>query len=157
MSSIRYPQARRLATVSASLLAFTVFLGACDDDSPIEPSDTVEWEAQLAGTAAYEEVEGLASVSSTATSFDAAIEIANGEDGAVFTWQIAAGTCAQPGDRVGAADRYPELEVAADGTAEAEADVTAALDEEDEYIVRVLDASGTAPATVACAALEIDE
>jgi len=132
-------------------------LAACDDDSPTDPVVPVEWEAQLAGAGVYEDIEGLAAVSSTATSFDAAIEIANAEEGAEFTWRVAEGTCAAPGDRVGAADRYPDLEVGADGTAGAEADVTGALDEDGDYIVRVLDETGQAPVTVACGALEIEE
>ena len=44
-----------------------------------------------------------------------------------------------------------------DGSAAAEAEVSAALDEDDDYIVRVLDESGAAPVTVACGALEVDE
>lgn len=148
--------ARRLATLTISLLASTIVLAACDDD-PTDPVVPVEWDAQLAGVGTYDDVEGLAAVSSTATSFDAAIEITNATEDAVFTWRVAEGTCAEPGDRIGAAERYPDLEVGEDGTAEADADVTAALDEDGEYIVSVLDESGDDPVTVACGALEIDE
>ncbi|HEX2167126.1 MAG TPA: hypothetical protein VHG09_07790 [Longimicrobiales bacterium] len=157
MSSIYEFHARRLAGLSVAVLASTLALAACDDDSPTDPVTPVEWEAQLAGVGEFEDVEGLAAVSSTATSFDAAIEIAGAEEDAVFTWRVAEGTCAQPGDRIGAADRYPDLEVEADGTASAEADVTAALDEEEDYIVSVLDETGEAAVTVACGALEIGE
>lgn len=157
MSSIHESHARRLAALSVALLASTIALAGCDDDSPTDPVVPVEWEAQLAGVGEFADVEGLAAVSATATSFDAAIEIANAEEDAAFTWRVAEGTCAAPGDRVGAADRYPDLEVEADGTASAEADVTAALDEDGEYIVSVLDEAGQAPVTVACGALEIEE
>jgi hypothetical protein len=157
MSLTHNSYARRLATLSVSLLASTIVLAACDDDSPTDPVVPVEWEAQLAGVGDYDEVDGLAAVSSTATSFDAAIEIANATEDAVFTWRVAEGTCAEPGDRVGAANRYPDLEVGEDGTADADADVTAALDEAGEYIVSVLDESGDEPVTAACGALEIDE
>jgi hypothetical protein len=147
---------RRVATVSLSLLACVLGATACDDD-PTEPIDAVEWTAELAGAGEYADVEGLAAVTSTATSFDAAIEIAGAEADAVFAWLIAEGTCAEPGDRVGAADRYPELEVEQDGTAAAEADVTAALDEEGDYIVSVVDESGAEDVTVACSAIVVDE
>jgi hypothetical protein len=60
-----------------------------------------------------------------------------------------------PGDRIGGADRYPDLEVEEDGTAAAEADVTAALDEEEDYIVSVLDESGAEPVVVACGTLAV--
>lgn len=157
MSSIYESHARRLAALSVSLLASTIALAACDDDSPTDPVVPVEWEAQLAGVGEFEDVEGLAAVSATSTSFDAAIEIANAEEDAEFTWRVAEGTCAAPGDRLGAADRYPDLTVEADGTASAEADVTASLDEDEDYIVTVLDESGEDPVTVACGALEIEE
>jgi hypothetical protein len=156
MSSIYESHARRLAALSVSLLASTIALAACDDD-PTNPVVPVEWEAQLAGVGEFEDVEGLAAVSATSTSFDAAIEIANAEEDAEFTWRVAEGTCAAPGDRVGAADRYPDLTVEADGTAAADADVTATLDEDEDYIVSVLDETGEDPVTVACGALAIDE
>lgn len=157
MSHTYESHARRLAALSVALLACTIALAACDDDSPTDPVVPVEWQAQLAGVGEFADVDGLAAVSSTATSFDADIEIANAEEDAEFTWRVAEGTCAAPGARVGAANRYPDLEVAADGTASAEADVTAALDEDGEYIVSVLDETGQAAVTVACGALEIDE
>lgn len=156
MTSSYTSQARRLTALSATLLASTLLLAACEDD-PTTPVVPVEWESQLAGVGTFDEVEGLAAVSSTSTSFDAAIEITGAAEDAVFTWSVAGGTCAAPGNRVGAADRYPDLEVAADGTASAEAEVTAALAEDGDYIVRVLDETGQQPATVACGALEIDE
>lgn len=143
---------RRFASLTVSLVASTVVLAACDDD-PVDPIVPVEWLATLTG----DDVEGVASASAAGNSFDAAIEIENAEEDAVFTWGVYAGTCAAPGARIGAADRYPDLEVAADGTAEAEAEVNAALDEEDPYIVRVLDESGAQTVTIACGVLEVDE
>jgi hypothetical protein len=156
MSPTHNSNARRIATLSVSLFTCAAALAACDDD-PIQPVPAVEWAADVVGVGEYAAVEGIAAVSARQTSFDADIEIAGAGEGAAFTWQVAAGTCAEPGDRIGAANRYPDLEGEADGTAAAEANVTAALDEEEEYIVRVLDESGDEPVTVACGALEIDE
>lgn len=142
---------RRFAALTVSLLGSSVALSACDDD-PIEPIAPVEWLAELAG-----DIDGIAAASSAGSAFDAAIEIEGADADAVFTWAVAAGTCATPGARVGAADDYPDLEVGEDGTAAAEAEVNAGLDDEDDYIVRVLDESGEGPVTIACGALEVDE
>ena len=145
--------ARRLAALSVSLLASTIALAACDDD-PVDPVDAIEWEAELSGVGEYAEVEGIGALSATTNSFDAAVEIANATEDAVFIWEVAEGTCAQPGDRLGAATDYPDLEVAANGTASAEADVNAAVDEEEDYVLRVIDDSGNAPVVAACGAFE---
>lgn len=145
-------RARRFASLTVTLLASTIVLAACDDD-PVEPIVPVEWLATLTG----DEIDGIASASSAGNAFDAAIEIEGAEADAVFTWDVSAGTCAAPGARIGAADDYPDLEVAEDGTAAAEAEVSAALDEEGAYIVRVRDETGQAAVTVACGALEVDE
>lgn len=154
MLSIHMSHTRRIASLTVSLLASTFILAGCDDD-PTEPVTPVEWEAAVAGDGEFEDIEGVAAVSAVATSFDAAIEIANAEADAVFAWHVADGTCAEPGDRIGGADRYPDLEVEADGTAAAEADVTAALDEEEDYIVSILDESGAEAVIVACGTLEV--
>lgn len=145
---------RRLAVLSFSLLASTLAVAACDDD-PVQPSADIEWEAELTGVGEYAEVEGLAAMSSSRTSFDVAIEIANATEDDVFAWEVAEGTCAEPGDRLGTAADYPDLEVAADGTAGAEADANAALDEDGDYVVRVIDDSGEAPVVVACGAFAV--
>jgi hypothetical protein len=152
MLSFINPDARRVASLTIAVLASTTVFTACDDD-PTDPVDTIEWLAELTG----DEVEGIAAASSVQTSFEAAIEIENAEEDAVFTWGVFAGTCAAPGARVGAANSYPDLEVAANGTAEAEADVTAVLTGNGAYIVRVIDESGAQPVAVACGALEVEE
>jgi hypothetical protein len=149
MNWINVSDARRMVARAAILLASVAFTAACDDATA--PEDPVLWESELAG----DEVEGLADVSAASGSFAVEIEIANAEPEAELTWRVAAGTCAAPGTRVGAANRYPVLEVDANGLAEAEAVVPAALDEEEDYIVAVLDESGAQPVYVACGALTL--
>jgi hypothetical protein len=156
MSAHRVSQARRLAAYAVPLFVSTFVLAACDDD-PVQVVPPVEWQAEIAGVDAHEAVEGLAVVASTATAFAAEIEIANAEEDAVFTWRVAEGTCANRGDRIGGANRYPDLEVEADGTATAEAAVTAALDEDEDYIVAVYDESGATAVLVACGPLAVEE
>jgi len=143
---------RRFAALPLVLAAFT--LAACDDDDDsTTPPDPVEWEAELEGAGEFEEVTGVAAVLSTQSKFEATIEIQGAPADATFAWTVAAGSCAQPGNAVGAANAYPDLEVGEDGTAEAEAEVTAALNASGNYIVHVIDDSGDEPVTVACGAL----
>ena len=142
--------ATRRAAAILTVLAAVTATTACDDDGT-GPSDPVLWEADLTGAV----LDGVADVSAQSNGFTATIEIANGTEDDVFTWRIAEGTCAEPGDRIGAEAIYPDLEVAADGTAEAEATVAFALEEDGDYIAAVLDESGAQPAYVACGALSI--
>lgn len=156
MRSFPHNRTRRVATLSSALIISAIVFAACDD-SPTTPVTPVEYQAALVGSDEHDEVEGIASVTARAISFDAEIEIANAEADAVYTWQVATGTCTQPGSRVGAADRYDDLEVAEDGTAAADAEVPVALSSSGSYIVRVLDESGDEPVTIACGALETEE
>lgn len=150
MSSFLKVRARRLAALPVALFSLAVV--ACDDDSS-GPGTPIEWQAELAGVGEFEEVEGTAAVISTRSALEATIELANAPADATFAWTIATGTCAQPGTAIGAATRYPELEVSEDGAAEAEADVPAGLNSAGSYIVRVIDDSGESPVVVACGAL----
>lgn len=154
MSKIGHSFRRRVAVPSALIVTALAFT-ACDDDDLVDPDPAITWEAELAGTGAYEDVTGAAAAVSNSTAFAAEIAIENAAVDAVFTWAVMEGTCAAPGDRVGAADAYPNLEVDDDGAATAEADDTVAMDEEGDYVVIVTDESGEAPVTVACAALAI--
>lgn len=151
MNSVSRPYSSRIARLLVALFVPVIGVAACDDD-PVTV-DPVVWLADLDGA----EVTGIASVASTNTTFEASIEIQGAAEDAVFTWEIAGGTCAQPGDRIGAADNYPDLEADAGGGAEAEANVNSGLDEEEDYIAIVRDETGQDPVTVACGALAIDE
>ena len=154
MLSFNTSRVRRFAALPIAMLLFAA--AACDDDSS-EPGDPIEWTADVAGVGTFDEVEGTATVLSTSSAFEAAIEIASAPADTSFVWRVATGTCTQPGTIVGTADRYPELETAANGSAEAEANVTAALNPSGSYIVRVTDESAATPVTVACGALNVED
>lgn len=154
MLSFNTSRVRRFAALPIAMVSFAA--AACDDDSS-KPADPIEWSADLAGVGTFDDVEGTATVLSTSSAFEAAIEIASAPADTSFVWRVATGTCAQPGTIVGTANRYPALETAANGSAEAEANVTAALNRSGAYIVRVTaDSAATAP-TVACGALSVED
>lgn len=157
MSSIRRSFSQRTAVRSAVLIVTALVFAACDDDDIVDPDPPISWEAALTGTGNFEDVTGAAEVISNSTAFAAEIAIDDAPADAVFAWAVMEGTCAAPGDRVGAADAYPDLEVNDDGAATAEADDSVALVEDDDYIVVVTDESGDDPVTVACAALELQD
>jgi hypothetical protein len=140
---------RRLAAPGAALLACFTFTAACD--SSTDPPPVVIWDAELAS----DDMDAVVEVRAATASFKASIDIEGADAVAEFTWRIAAGTCTQPGERIGAANRYPALEIANDGKADAEATVSATLDEEADYIAAVLDESGAQPVIVACGPLEV--
>lgn len=133
--------------------AFT--LAACDDDDATNPPLDTEWAATLVGVGTHGEVDGTAVVESNSTRFVAEISITGATAQADFGWTLARGTCATPGTALGAANRYPELDVASNGSAAAEASVPVGLDEDEDYIIRVFDVTGTTTVTVACGALDV--
>lgn len=148
-------RARRAARkgVVVAVAVIGVVLGACDDD-PTNPDPANAWEATLAGQGTHAEVAGEAAVLSNSVAFAAEIALEDAPADAVFEWAVVEGTCAEPGDVVGEASAYPELEVAANGTAAAEADDDVSLDVDEDYAVVVTDESGAASVLVACGALE---
>lgn len=142
---------RRTAAILAVCSA-TIFTVACDDDGT-SPPDPVLWEAELESNV----LAGIVDVSALQNGFTAGIEISDAQADAVFTWHIAEGTCADPGDRIGTEAIYPELEVAEDGTADAEATVAFGLEEDGEYIAAVVADDEGEPVYVACGALTITD
>jgi hypothetical protein len=154
LSWMRHPSGRPvLPRLALIVFAATAFV-ACDDD-PTDP-DTLSWDAELAGVGEFDDVTGIAEVISGTASFVAGIEISDAPEDAEFAWTLRAGTCAAPGTAVGTAASYPTLEVDDDGEAGEQANIAAALDEEDDYIVFVSDESGDESVTVACGALELN-
>jgi hypothetical protein len=152
LSWMRHPSGRPVLPRLALIAIAATAVMACDDD-PTDPA-TFTFEGELAGAGEFDEVSGLAEVIAGSSSFVAGVEIADGPADAVFAWTLMEGTCADPGDAVGAAASYPELEVDDEGDAQAQANIAASLDEEESYIVVVMDESGDEPVTVACGALE---
>lgn len=143
----------------ALLLAAALTVGACDDDDdPIDPGPATEWAADLSGEGDYEDVTGAIIVLASDDALAAEIEIDGAADGDVFAWGVHEGTCATPGERIGDADAYPDLEAGANGAATAEADQDVGLESGQHYIIQVTEEGGDEPVVVACSALsEVDD
>lgn len=96
-----------------ALAAVTLIVGC---DSSLEPGrDPLHWNASIAGAEGYESVSGSASVVADVETFELDVQLAGlAED--MYEWQLATGTCAEPGGRIGAASGYPPFTPEANGT-----------------------------------------
>lgn len=104
-------------TLPATTLAATLGLGGCISDVTLP--EEILWEATLSATGSQPTATGRSAAISRARSTETGIHIEGFGPGA-YSWQIRAGTCAEPGDIVGPADRYPDLTVSIEGEASAD-------------------------------------
>jgi hypothetical protein len=104
-------------TLTAMTLAVILGLAGCIGDVTLP--EEILWEATLAATGAQPTASGRAAAISRARSTETGIHVEGFGPGA-YSWQIRAGTCADPGEIVGPADRYPDLTVSIEGEASAD-------------------------------------
>lgn len=145
----------RCGRIVAIVAAFSAFLLAACDRSPSEPAPELTWEAALAGSGIYEGVSGAASVTSSLQTFQIGIILEGAEPEQSYAWWVATGLCEEPGERVGAEEAYPAIETDAEGSAEAEATVTALLDPQEQYHLSVGFDGEDEVEIVACGVLEL--
>jgi hypothetical protein len=120
----------------AGLLVLCVIGAACVDLNSGEPTVTL-WETQLEAEPDFPGVAGQAAAVSSANGTEAGAAIRGAEPDATHPWSVRLGSCAGPGDQIGADDDYPELEVSEAGRAEANARFGLTLSLEDAYHVEV--------------------
>lgn len=152
MSDVRSSASRRSSLRLAALLVAPLALFAACDDSPTDPPAVTNWTADLEGAGEFTEIEGAALVVSTTQSSAAGVEIIGADAGAAFTWYVAAGTCADPGEALGEPGDYDALEANDEGEGAAEAELGVALDNSASYHVAILP-SDDADVVAACSAL----
>ncbi len=104
--------------------------------APSEPDITV-WSAQLTPAAGYPGLSGEAGAVSDLNGTDATILIEGAEPGAVHTWHIRSGSCANPQERLGPASDYPDLQVGLQGSATADTRLGPRLNSAGTYHVEV--------------------
>jgi hypothetical protein len=121
---------------------------ACVNLNDDEPSVTV-WETQLVAAIAFPEVVGQAAVVSGPDGTAMGIAMEGAEPQATHAWGLWTGTCDQPGQQVGPDTDYPQLDVDATGSAEAQTHLAVRLAYDGTYHVEVR--LGVAdPTRVAC-------
>ncbi len=132
-------------------LTAVVILAACPNGIGPTPQE-VEWQATVQGAAGWEHLSGEATVSWTegTQQFSTTMAIAGDEPGAVRPWHVHFNTCAQGGGIVGADGDYPRLNIGADGTASATANVPAALSPAAPYHVNVHLSEAQMEIVIAC-------
>ncbi|HLU25221.1 MAG TPA: hypothetical protein VKZ58_05900 [Longimicrobiales bacterium] len=146
------------------LLTMAAALVACDDSSSDPQITETTWQAELAGQGDFENVSGLVEVVSK-ESLTAEIEVEGLEPEGKYSWHIAAGTCSQPGDRVGGASDYPTLSANAEGKATATVTIGRRLEASGSYHASVFfvdegdeeDEEDDETVVVACGNLEVQD
>jgi hypothetical protein len=134
--------------VSALLIVAALTAGACDSSTnPILPD---QWEADIAGIDDFDAISGAVGIAAGAASFTATIEIEGAEPESVFGWRVAQGSCEEPGNVLGSAASYPDLEADDEGEAAQTVNITAAMVATGTYHVHVLDESGDEAVVAAC-------
>jgi hypothetical protein len=112
-------------------LAVVGVAAACDSTTGPAPQP-VEWRSDLSGVEGYAELSGEFVVHAAATSFDVELE-ADGLPAGEYGWEVAAGSCADPGNRLGTAASYATLTADEVGAVTGSATVAATLTALGEY------------------------
>jgi hypothetical protein len=124
---------------------------ACSSDPVSTESD--EWAAALAPTAAFPGVTGTATATTTATQTTVTATLSGAEPGSVHPWHVHFGSCTDDQGIVGEASAYPALQVDANGNATATATVNFRLTPAAPYMVNVHQSSTNLATIVACGPL----
>jgi hypothetical protein len=128
------------AVLVAAVLVAAALVAACGSSTAPVPHP-VTWDVELGGAAGFDDVTGEGVVTATLASFEVEIELGGLAAGS-YDWELAAGTCAEPGGRIGAASAYEELTSDAGGNASGSATVTAVLAPAGNYHIAVFSSDG---------------
>jgi hypothetical protein len=128
-----------------ALVAAATLLPGCVRD--VTSVDQILWEAMLAGTEVQPTATGSAAAISLARSTETGIAVTGITDG-TYRWEIRGGSCAQPGDLVGAETQYPPLVVQAGEASVDRVVVSGRMEASQSYHVAVRD--GDPGRVVAC-------
>lgn len=140
-------------SLGSIILGAGVLVGCTGDDGDVRgpiSGPTVTWTATIVGNNPYP-ISGSASVvlAEDGASFTATIAIERGVPGSTYPWHVHFGTCGDGGGIVGPG-AYPELVVAADGTAATNTIVLQALDTTAPYSVNVHLSPSDLPTIIGC-------
>ena len=125
-----------------------------DVESPLKRGE--DWKAAISGSGPFAGVtgQGRAAVLSGQSTITVSLNGLTG--GRSHSWRVHEGKCAGVGPLFGQAAAYADFNVAANGTAEAVAKLSSALDEAKNYSVRIYAAPGDTTTLAACGDLSDD-
>ena len=125
-----------------------------DVESPLKRGE--DWKAAISGSGPFAGVtgQGRAAVLSGQSTITVSLNGLTG--GRSHSWRVHEGKCAGVGPLFGQAAAYADFNVAANGTAEAVAKLSIALDEAKNYSVRIYAAPGDTTTLAACGDLSDD-
>jgi superoxide dismutase, Cu-Zn family len=147
----------RSIAMGSTICAALVF-AACNGTT-IQPEATeFEWQGSVAGVGEWPQVTAEAAMRWVEgdVGFTAGIAIAGDRPGAVRPWHVHHNTCAQGGGIVGLDQQYPRLEIQADGTASAVANVPLAPDPAANYHVNVHRSEEEMEVIIACGDITLE-
>lgn len=153
----RLPSTSHIAVACAAVLA-----GACvrtrtdpvtgridvDVESPTKQGE--DWKAGIAGTSGYGSITGQGRAAVLNGQSTITINLNGLTAGRVHPWRVFEGKCGSAGPMFGNASSYPDFTVATNGTAQASARLSMALDEAKDYNVRIYAAPGDTTTVAAC-------
>jgi hypothetical protein len=117
--------AKEMLRTAVALTLAVLILAGCD--SSLEPGrETLRWSASIVGAEGFDDVNGSANVVAEVESFELEVQLAGLADD-LYEWQLAAGTCAAPGGRIGPTTAYPRLTPEPNGTITASTELFAIL------------------------------
>ena len=139
-----------------SLVALLGVISCSSDNEPVTvntPGNLTQratWQSSLVGVGNFAAVRGTTQAADYGPYFDMQISLTNATAGATYQWRIFPGTCAAPGaTQYGPAQAYPNMVIAAGGTAAVTRTISGPLTLSASYNVRV--STVAAPVTiVAC-------
>lgn len=117
-------------------------------------TQAITWEAQLVSTVANPDLTGqVAAAAQGGGGTDVGIGISGAVPGAVHLWGVWSGTCALPGDLMGASADYPTLAVSDSGKASAETHLVTRLSADSSYHAELRESASNAT-RIACGNLQ---
>jgi hypothetical protein len=155
-------QHRPLSTPQIAVALAALLAGACvrtrtdpvtgrvdvDVESPTKRGE--DWKAGIAGTSGYGSITGQGRAAVLNGQSTITVNLNGLTAGRTHSWRVFEGKCGGAGPMFGGAGFYPDFTVSDNGTAQAVARLSMALDEAKDYNVRIYANPGDTSTVAAC-------
>jgi hypothetical protein len=145
------------STVAVAAVAMLALTTACGESSPLDPTpEPPVYQGALTPSEAFAGLEGgvvLTLLEGGEFEIALTMEGAPDPEEGGFPWILRTGTCAAPGDALGAWEEFPAIELDAEGGWAADVEI-ALGDDADRYVVDIRRSSADRDTHLACAEAE---